>query len=822
VKSFVKNAGNFASGLLGVPIAGDILVNTWEYWAKDSADEQQRKAEVEVLARQSIKDVLPEALEALRLEAPQLPEAQRQPLVDYLCLVPATIQRSLRRPEDRSGRSVPPSLALRSANDLLPFLPPTLPRFRQGDALPGRAGWMLDRQLGVGGFGEVWLARKTGYGSLVGAVKFCHNLQTRDRDMLHESKVIDRLLVHGTHANIVRLLDVHLDGDAPWLMYEYVDGGDLADLIHQWSGLPMPQRQQKAIAALHELASAIGYFHRLEPAIVHRDLKPANILLDSRGRLRITDFGIGGIAARQLIESETRGATTRAGRLQSCLYGSYTPLYASSQQRDGAAPDPRDDVHALGVIGYQMLTGHLGQGVGPDFVEDLQESGVAEALITLLRRCTAQKLERRPQDGGEVAEALDKLITKQPAVAALPISAQSADWSNEEIEDLEEAPGDQGTAEAQSNQDLAAQLEASVQAVAKAHDTARELAERKHDYRLAVKTLESVPEHLRDRVLYEKLCDTRDQVALLDRVVREAVRSGRAVGLQFMVASLLEFQPGRQDLRRMLDRLPPVPRPGEKLTISLGQIKAGGFLGFGSRMVDVVMTFAWIPAGVFMMGSPPEEKDRRDDETRHRVTLTKGFFMGIYPVTQAQWKAMMGNNPSRFKGDDQPVEQVSWNDCQEFCKKLRQRDEKPYRLPTEAEWEYACRAGTLTPYSSGDDLNAVEKVACCSGGTRRYQRTQSVGSLAPNAWCLFDMHGNISEWCADWYGKYQDGEAVDPCGDANGDSRVWRDGSWANGETRVQRGGSWTHHLAYCRSAARERGEPIWSNAGCRVCFTPN
>ena len=265
VKSFVKHAGNFASGFLGVPIAGDILVNTWEYWQKDSANEQQRKAELAVLARQAVKDVLPEALEALRLEAPHLPEAQRQLLVDYLCQIPAAIQRSLRRPDDSTGTSVPSGLALRSANDLLPFLPPTFPRFRQGDALPGRAGWLLDRQLGVGGFGEVWLARKTGYGSLVGAVKFCHQLQTRDRDMLHESKVIDRLLAHGTHANIVRLLDVHLEGDAPWLMYEYVDGGDLADLIHQWSGLPMPERQQKAIADLHETRTVTPFSAGRQP-----------------------------------------------------------------------------------------------------------------------------------------------------------------------------------------------------------------------------------------------------------------------------------------------------------------------------------------------------------------------------------------------------------------------------------------------------------------------------------------------------------------------------------------------------------------------------
>src|SRR6202044_1470931 len=102
-------------------------------------------------------------------------------------------------------------------------------------------------------------------------------------------KVIDQLLKHGDHPNIVKLMDVHLEGDAPWLMYEYVEGGDLTDLIHQWSALPPSERQQKALAALQELAAAIGHFHRLDPVIVHRDLKPANILRDKNGRLRITD-----------------------------------------------------------------------------------------------------------------------------------------------------------------------------------------------------------------------------------------------------------------------------------------------------------------------------------------------------------------------------------------------------------------------------------------------------------------------------------------------------------------------------------------------------
>src|ERR1019366_8273678 len=121
---------------------------------------------------------------------------------------------------------------------------------------------------------------------------------------------------------------------------------------------------------------------------------------------------------------------------------------------------------------------------------------------------------------------------------------------------------------------------------------------------------------------------------------------------------------------------------------------------------SIGMKFVWIAPGNFMMGSPKEEKERQDDETQHKVTLTKGFYMGVHLVTQEQWKEVMGNNPSEFRGEKNlPAEQVSWDDCQEFIKKLRGKDKKLYRLPFEAEWEYSCRAGTKTPFSFGETIS---------------------------------------------------------------------------------------------------------------------
>ncbi len=251
--------------------------------------------------------------------------------------------------------------------------------------------------------------------------------------------------------------------------------------------------------------------------------------------------------------------------------------------------------------------------------------------------------------------------------------------------------------------------------------------------------------------------------------------------------------------------------------------------------------FVRIPGGTFRMGSPAVEANRKDDEVQHDVTL-RAFSMGPREVTQAEWKAVMGTNPSFFKGDDLPVENVSWYDVLVYCNRRSLAEgiapayrvggsadpddwglvpSEPdgrwdevacdfssdgYRLPTEAEWEYACRSGTATPFSFGTALSTADAnydgkhpYAGAPAGERR-ERTLPAGSFKPNAFGLFDMHGNVYEWVWDWYGPYDQSPATDPTGPKAG-------------EGRVHRGGSWGSYGLYLRSAARKGWAPHNRNA---------
>jgi formylglycine-generating enzyme required for sulfatase activity len=234
--------------------------------------------------------------------------------------------------------------------------------------------------------------------------------------------------------------------------------------------------------------------------------------------------------------------------------------------------------------------------------------------------------------------------------------------------------------------------------------------------------------------------------------------------------------------------------PPKDLTVDLGK----------GVKVEMVL----LPAGEFMMGSLDSDKSAdKDEKPQHRVRITKPFYLGKYLVTQEQWEAVMDNNPSLIKGPKNPVENVSWDDCQRFLEKLNTKIAMQlgkFVLPTEAQWEYACRAGSTTRYCFGDEVSSLGKYAWY--GANSGNTTNPVGEKKPNEWGVYDMHGNVWEWCQDWYdGHYYANTPMDdPAGPATGSQHVFRGGCWGDDDTS-------------CRSADRYAYGP--GGRGCYLGF---
>ncbi|MGB3975072.1 MAG: formylglycine-generating enzyme family protein [bacterium] len=244
------------------------------------------------------------------------------------------------------------------------------------------------------------------------------------------------------------------------------------------------------------------------------------------------------------------------------------------------------------------------------------------------------------------------------------------------------------------------------------------------------------------------------------------------------------------------------PQPGKEVKIKIDD--------------TISLEMVFVPSGTFQMGSPKTDRIRRDDEKLVHAVELDGFWMGKFEITQAQYEAITGKNPSKYKGKNLPVEKVTWNDAVEFCKLLSEKTELSFTLPTEAQWEYACRAGSTTVFAFGDCLEASDAnfdgtypLRTCPKGDYLMQ-TWDVGSGKPNAWGLYDMHGNVWEWCLDWYAKEYstDASSRNPTGPIEGENRVFR-------------GGCWNSDAGNCRSAARFSALPTASGeiVGFRVAL---
>jgi TPR repeat protein/tRNA A-37 threonylcarbamoyl transferase component Bud32 len=305
------------------------------------------------------------------------------------------------------------------SNDATRRPPPGRPRFVAGDPVDRAENWLLVGELGRGGFGEVWLARHEWKDELR-AIKFCTHPDVRHRLIAHEKTVLLRVMrTAGDHPNIVPLLEYSLKAEIPWLMYEYVPGGTLADAIEGAREVAPSERFARTVRVLHTVAGALAALHRLDPPIVHRDLKPHNVLM-ADDVPRITDFGLGGAALEAPKSDETGVFIDLSVRLPTLLKNAGSLRYAPPEQMHGSPPSPRDDVFALGVMAYQMVMGDLKTAPGADAADELREAGVPEALAALVVRSVSVKPERRPRDASEWHQVLASLLKTESGTAPVP------------------------------------------------------------------------------------------------------------------------------------------------------------------------------------------------------------------------------------------------------------------------------------------------------------------------------------------------------------------------------------------------------------------
>jgi formylglycine-generating enzyme required for sulfatase activity len=672
---------------------------------REARREKQIAADLQAVLQASGEQVRAEAQQLAHEVAAGRPEAEVRLVEAYLAQLPGVARQSLRRPEDPCGVTVPAFMNLDDPAKLASVLPRRAPRFRIGDAMPHAPQWQFVELLGSGGFGEVWLVRHT-FLDECRAVKFCLDPAAREGLLRHEGQVVKRVMAESKGLKsaghgIVPLVDAYLapDADAPWLAYEYVEGGDLAGLVRQVQQTAPPQRAAEALALLRDLAAVVGRFHRLPQPIIHRDLKPANILLKNEGGrllLRVTDFGISHVAATSNIRATV---STPSMSLGETYRGAHTPIYASPQQKRGEKADVRDDVYALGVIGYQLLLGDLAaERPTRSWRRRVADCTLPEALLDLLESCWDDYPDERPPDAQALAEGLTATLDQGPFRPALPDDPQPLSSAPAQALPGPPSAGPHGREKAGNR------AEAVVPPAAPVAEPARVKRQREEPKR------QSAPKKVGD---------------------------------------ILE----------------------EPLTPTLS------------------MKLAWVPPGKSWLGGGGGEPGTKE------FTLPEGLWCCVYPVTQGEWEAVMGSNPSHFKGHCRnPVECVSREDIQTYLEKLNEQLDgrgQTYRLPTEEEWEYICRGGPLSPDLSAYDFYFAQSKTDLTpwptndlssttanfdgnqpaGRARRgpyLERTSEVGRYLSNPLGICDLHGNVWEWTS---------TSEDPFGFYG---VVLRGGSWGN------------------------------------------
>jgi len=645
--------------------------------------------------------------------------------------------------------------------------------------------------LGKGGMGEVYLAEQLRVGRRRVALKVLNRACSEDQEIVkrfeNEAASSGRI----QHRNVVMIFESRATEDGHlYVAMEYVDGKSLRDEISERGALPLAE----VVEITKQICAGMNAAHRL--GIVHRDIKPDNIMLardDDGGRVaKVLDFGIA-----RLSEPGTAQSRTASGIIMG------TPYYMSPEQALGSTGekiDARSDIYSLGMVVYQMLTGrvafesdswmsvmykHINEP--PLAPRELRpELGWYEEFEQTVLRALEKDRDNRPSTALEFASQLETAYRR--AVAANPEKTMSAAYDTT-IAGI--APPFALNASAVAiGVTTASPVEPATQVSPQA--TAQSIAPPSPVFWNRRNTLAAVCVLIVAAITVIYFLRSKPATS-----TGETGAPGAANAPATPMPPMHTFAFDIQTLGR---------------TGHLEKTRRGSAQYFSENLNDELgIDMNEIPAGSFKMGTPTEAPHEGEpDERPQRHISVPRFFMGRYEITVAQWRAVarmprvsrdLDANPSAFKGDTKlPVQNVSWVEAVEFCERLSRATGRRYRLPTEAEWEYACRAGTQTPFYLGETI--TPELVNYDGnypfgevpkGLMRRQPIPVGSTSAPNAFGLQNMHGNVAEWCMDvWHENYNG---------APSDASSWEAGGDAN--MRVVRGGSWYDGGNNCRSASR-------------------
>ena len=609
----------------------------------------------------------------------------------------------------------------------------------------------IQRVLGQGGFGVTYLALQQGLNRTV-AIKefFMENFCVRNADTHHVTVATEgsrefveryrnkflkeaRNIAKLEHPNIVSIIDVFEENSTAYYVMKYAQNGSLDDKVKREGHLSEADAKRYIL----KIANALRFVHQHK--MTHLDVKPANILLSDNDEPWLIDFGL------------SKQYDAKTGEQTSSTPLGYSPGYAPIEQymAGGAGTfSPESDIYSLGATFYKLLTGNtppdastvVNNGIP---VQELHAKNVSQRAISVIFQAMEPLCKDRLHDMDSFIQMLEE-ETPQPKPARKPTKTTRTVTSEEDMKTAPSAPKP---------------------------PTPPQPKPAKMQERPEANSQRSPIEQNVNPPTFKIEGRTRSPLRILMLSV-----IGFFVIVAIVFGSLV-----------VLGALLPDDTPVEENDSIVAQQLSEGPMTFEANGVS--FTMIPVEGGTFTMGATSEMKNPDDDEQpTHPVTLSS-YYIGETEVTQALWKAVMGSNPSRFKGDNLPVECVSWDDCQEFIRKLNSLTSQNFRLPTEAEWEFACRGGNNSrgyKYSGSNNLGSVAWYDGNSGN-----KTHPVGTKAPNELGIYDMSGNVWEWCADWYGDYSSGAQTNPTGPYGGSNRVYR-------------GGSWNYDVGRCRSSNRD------------------